>query len=427
MKILIKSAQIVDESLETNHLNLMIEDGIISRITDQDLRADVIIEGKNLNVSPGWLDFGAFLGDPGFEYKEDLVTGMSAASVGGFTEVVCLPNTNPVIQDKNSITYYVSGNGGRLVQLLPLGSVTLNNAGVDLTEMLDMYEAGAVAFSDGLKSINNADIILKTLQYLSKVDSLFINKPNEKTLSYSGVAHEGIISTMLGLKGMPALAEEIAIIRDLKLLEYAGGKMHFSNISTTGSVELIRHAKQKGLQVTCDIASHQIAFDDSFLKGFDTNYKVNPPLRSSNDIEELWKGLKDGTIDVVSSAHTPQDEESKKLEFDLADFGIIGLETSFAVVNTFNTILSKNELIRKFAINPRKVLGKPIPEIKEGIPANITVFDSVMDWTLSEKDIKSKSKNTPFLNYQFKGRPVAVFNNSRHYINELFLNKFVNK
>jgi dihydroorotase len=427
MKILIKSAQIIEKESAKNKFNVLIEDGVISRITDQIPTADIVIEGNSLGVSQGWVDFGAFMADPGFEYKEDLQSGTFSAMHGGFTEVVCLPNTNPVIQDKNSINYYTSGNSRRLVQLLPLGSVTINNAGVDLTEMLDMHEAGAVAFSDGFKSINNADIILKSLQYLSKINSLLINRPNECSLSQTGVAHEGIISTMLGLKGIPALAEEIAILRDLKLLEYAGGKIHFSNISTAGSVDLIRKAKQDGFQVTCDIAAHQIAFDDSSLKGFDTNYKVNPPFRSQKDIEAIWKGLKDGTIDVITSSHSPQDEESKKLEFDLADFGIIGLETAFSVANTFNKSLSVNELIEKFTTNPRKILGRKDPFIKEGEIANLTVFDAEGDWIYTDKGIKSKSKNSPFVNVALKGRPVGVFNNKYHFVNEALLNPRVSR
>jgi dihydroorotase len=427
MKVLIKSAQIVDKDSGKSKVNILIEDGVISRITDQPVAADSVIEGDNLHVSQGWVDFGAFLADPGYEYKEDLASGILSAMHGGFTEVVCLPNTNPVIQDKNSVGYYTSGNTNRLVQLLPLGAVTINNAGVDLTEMLDMHQAGAVGFSDGFKSINNSDIILKSLQYLSKTDSLLINRPNETALSQTGVAHEGIVSTMLGLKGIPALAEEIAIMRDLKLLEYAGGKIHFSNISTSGSIELIRKAKQEGLNVTCDVAAHQIAFDDSFLKGFDTNFKVNPPFRSSKDIESIWKGLKDGTIDVITSSHSPQDEESKKLEFDLADFGIIGLETAFSLANTFNKSLSLQELIEKFTTNPRKILGRKASAIKEGEAANITVFDSDMSWIYTEKDIKSKSKNTPFVNFAFKGKALAVFNNGKQFVNEGNLNSRVTR
>jgi dihydroorotase len=215
-------------------------------------------------------------------------------------------------------------------------------------------------------------------------------------------------------------------MRDLKLLDYAGGKLHFSNISTAGSIELIRKAKLEGYNVTCDVAAHQIAFDDSFLKGFDTNYKVNPPFRSQKDIEAIWKGLKDGTIDIITSSHSPHDEESKKLEFDLADFGVIGLETAFSVVNTFNKLLTLEELVQKFAVNPRKVLGRKGPSIREGELANITVFDTELDWIYTEKDIKSKSRNSPFVNFAFKGKAIGVFNNGKQFIGES-LNSRVNR
>lgn len=422
MKILLKSVEIVDASNTlAERVNILIEDGIITQISSNLPASDEVIEGKNLKVSAGWIDMNAFLGEPGFEHKETIETGTLAAAKGGFTEVVCMPNSLPVIQDKNTVLFYTSRNKESLITLLPLGAVTLNTQGSDLTDMLDMHKAGAVGFGDGFKSLNNSDIILKTLQYLSKIGAVLINRPNECSISNSGVANEGVNSTMLGLKGIPAIAEEIAITRDLKLLEYTGGRIHFSNISTAEGVKLIREAKKKGLNVTCDIAAHQIAFNDIILKDFDTNFKVNPPFRTTSDIEELWKGLKDGTIDVITSAHNPQDEESKKLEFDLAEFGIIGLETAFSVINTLNKNLTISEIVEKFAVRPREILGLPLPQIEVGQIANLTVFDSEMEWDYKENDILSKSKNSPFINYKFKGKPLAVFNNRKNLIDPVFI------
>jgi dihydroorotase len=229
--------------------------------------------------------------------------------------------------------------------------------------------------------------------------------------------HEGVAATMLGLKGMPALAEEMMVARDLRLLEYTGGKIHFSCISTAGAVQQIREAKVRGLAVTCDMAAHQIAFEDTALSEFDTNLKVNPPFRGEADIQALWAGLADGTIDAVVSDHSPLDEESKQLEFDLAEFGIIGLETAFAVLNTHNQKLSVSQLIEKLSVNPRKILGLPLPPIREGTLANITIFDPEAQWTFTGKDIRSKSANTPFVGASFRGRVIGIVNNGQIMLN----------
>jgi dihydroorotase len=279
--------------------------------------------------------------------------------------------------------------------------------------MIDLHTAGAIAFTDGHKPVWHSDILVKTLQYLQTFDGLLINRPEDVLLAQFGQMHEGITSTMLGLKGIPALAEEMMIARDLRFLEYAGGKIHFSAISTATSLELIRQGKRNGLQVTCDMAAHQIAFDDTALLNFDTNLKVNPPFRSQTDIEAIWKGLADGTIDAIVSDHNPLDEESKKLEFDLAEFGIIGLQTAFAVMNTFNQTLSLEKLIEKFTVRPRQILKLPSVHIAEGQPANLTLFNTEQQWTFTEKLIRSKSRNTPFIGHTFRGKPVGIINNGK--------------
>jgi len=320
MKILLKAVEIRDpcSPFHKKKTNLLINDGVIVEIGEKSYRADHIISKKNLKVSIGWFDMRSDFCDPGFEYKEDVFSGRKAAAAGGFTEVLLLPNTNPVIQTKNEVSYILSGNDNQLVSIYPIGAVTEDTKGEELTEMIDLNASGARAFSDGKNPVWHTDILLKSLLYLQKFDGLLINRPEDTMLTRLGSMNEGVNSTILGLRGMPKLGEELMIDRDIKILEYAGGRIHFSNISTEESVNLIRKAKKTGLRLSCDVAAHQLVLDDSALMEFDTNFKVNPPLREEKDLKALKKGLDDGTIDVIVSSHTPQDEENKKLEFDLA-------------------------------------------------------------------------------------------------------------
>lgn len=417
MQILLKAVKIIDENSEF-HLqtkDILIENGIIKQISDNISANNAqLIEGDNLHVSAGWVDMRVSPKDPGYESKEDLSSLCNAAAAGGFTEIVTLPNTKPTVQTKESIAYYKQFSRTQIVEIHAAAAVTKNCEGKDFTEMLDLHHAGAVAFTDGEHPLWNADILLKTLQYLYPINGLLMNHPEEANLAMFGQMHEGIESTLLGMKGIPSMAEELMVIRDLKLLEYAkidspNSVLHFSTISTAEAVELIRDAKNKGLAVSCDIAAHQLAFTDADLKEFDTNFKVSPPFRSQKDIEALKKGLADGTIDAIVSDHNPHDEEAKNLEFDLADFGIIGLETAFASVNTYGGLPIEN-LIEKLTVNPRKLLRMSQVEIAEGSIANLTVFNPDLEWEFTEKDIRSKSKNTPFVGKKLKGRAVAVLN-----------------
>ena len=428
MKILITSVKIIDSLSVYNGQvkSIFIENGIIQEIADNiSHKADQIIEGQNLCISTGWIDMRVSPKDPGYESKEDLTTLFQAAMAGGFTEIVTLPNTKPIVQTKEAIAYFKGFANNQLIEIHVAAAVTKNCEGKDFTEMLDLRNAGAAVFTDGEHPIWNADILLKTLQYLAPIDALLMNHPEEQSMTMFGQMHEGIESTMLGMKGIPSTAEELMIMRDLKLMEYFLGedvpenqnsKLHFSTISTEKAVELIREAKKKGLPISCDIAAHQLAFTDADLKDFDTNFKVNPPFRSKNDIQALQKGLKDGTIDVIVSDHNPHDEEAKNLEFDMADFGIIGLETAFSVANTYGKI-SIEQLVEKFTNNPRKLLRIPEISIKVGEIANLTVFDPTSDWIFTTKDIRSKSKNTPFIGKELKGKSIAVINKGKVYIN----------
>jgi dihydroorotase len=420
VKILIQGALIIDpsSSFHQKNKNVLIHNGEISEIGDKNYTADKTIKADGMMMTSGWFDLGTFVGDPGMEHKEDLTSAAMAAMAGGFTELALLPNTSPSVQTKNEISYIRKNNTQQLVQFHALASVTKNNKGEELTEMIDLHEAGAVGFTDGLKPIWHTDILLKSLQYLQKFNGILIDHPDDIWLNLFGQMHEGLNSTMLGLKGLPRIAEDITVSKNLELLGYAGGKLHFSRISSGKAVDLIRVAKKK-LKVSCDITAYQPLFDDSYLQGFDTNYKVNPPLREKTDNDALIKGLKDGTIDVICSGHIPQDEESKNIEFDLADFGIINLQTFGANLASLSKSVDWEILIEKVTTNPRRLLGMDVTPLEPGQPANITLFDPNKVWNLNERTNLSKSKNSPWLGKEVKGKTAAVFNNGKTWIDAL--------
>lgn len=421
MSILIKSAKILNNGspYHNQKLNIFISDaGVIKYVGKDAPKATRVIEGKSLMVSIGWFDMRANFNDPGNEHKEDLTSGLHAARAGGFTGVALLPNTNPCVESKNEVSYLTSQNPRSVTQIYPIGAVTKGCKGEDFTEMLDMNAAGAVAFSDGESPIWNTDILLKTLQYLQKFNGLLINRPEDSYLTAFGSMNEGITSTYLGLKGIPDLAEEIMVKRDIELLKYAGGRIHFANVSTAHAIKQIAKAKKNGMNVTCDVAVYNLLFDDTLLRDYDTNYKVNPPLRSKKDIKILEKAVLSGDVDVIVSSHTPQDEESKKLEFDHAEFGMLGLQTFFPMVlKAFNSN-DLPSLLDKFTVNPRLVLGLEIPEIKEGEKADLTIFDTEMEWLYHTESNYSKSVNSPLLNKVLKGGVVGAVNNGRSFFND---------
>lgn len=420
MKILIRSAKIICKSSEFHGQtkDVFIENGIISQIGDfVDIEVDEMIEGEDICVSVGWFDMRVHAKEPGHEYKESLESMEETALAGGFSEIALLPNTHPVVQTRESVNYLK--RSGEKVKFHPMAAVTLKCEGKDFTEMIDLHEAGAVAFTDGEHPIQNPDIFLKSLQYLTQFGGLLINHPEDTNLTHFGQMHDGTVSTFLGMKGMPQMAEEIMVMRDMKLLEYVletpfsqgftdKSILHFSCISSAQTINLVRMGKEMGLPISCDVAAHQLCFTENDLTDFDTNLKVNPPFRTQEDIEALWEGLSDGTIDVIVSDHNPQDEESKKLEFDMAEFGIIGLETVFAAINTNNEKLSIEEIIEKITDNPRKILRLKKPKIKEGAKANLTVFAPHQEWVYEEKNIISKSKNSPFIGKKLKGKVIKV-------------------
>ena len=425
MKILLKAAKIIDDSSPFHLLtkDILIEKGTITKIEDNIFDvADKTIVSEQLHVSQGWIDLRVHLKEPGFEDHENLDQLVTEASKGGFTGIGLLPNTKPVTQTKEAIKSILAYSEKSILNLYPLAAVSINCEGKDFTDMLDLHKAGAKGFSDGEKSLNNPDFILKTLLYLSQVDATYFGHANESDLSKYGQMNESKTSNLLGLKGIPKVAEEIAIMRDLKLLTYlkesgVNAKYHFSVISTKTSIELIREAKQNQLDVTCDVAIHNLIFNDQKLETFDTNYKVNPPLRDQEDINALWSGLRDGTIDAIVSDHHAYNEEYKNLEFDLAEFGIMGLATLFGQVNQHPNFIGLEKFIALICKNTRSILSLPSNTIQVGAEANLTVFDPTISWNYAPSK-HHPSKNSPFIGQQMLGKSLAVINKSTYYFSE---------
>lgn len=419
MSLLLNSLVVLDPTSKYHNLlvNILVSsDGKISKISRNkiNVKARKSIDCQKKKVTLGWMDFNANFCDPGFEYKEDLNSATNLSAKSGFTDVLISPDTNPVIQSKNDINYIKNKSKNDFCTIHASASITKNSEGKQMNDLIDLHREGALAFSDN--KIENSELILNTLIYLKQFDGLYISRPQEKYLS-TGLVNDGINSNILGLKSIPNISETIAIERDLSLVEYSGGKIHFSGISTKESVELIRSAKKKGLKVTCDVPIYNLLFDDSKILDFDTNYKVYPPLRSKDDIKELFNGLNDGTIDVISSFHQPQDIDSKNCEFDKASFGIISIQTFYSNILEISRHISEDILIEKFTKNPRKILGLEIPKIEEGSFSLLTVLDEEGSWDYNETTNLSKSSNSPWMDWSLKGKVSGVVFGSKTNIN----------
>ncbi len=376
-----------------------------------------VFDAPNAHVSMGWFDVGALTGDPGLEHRETLETVSQAAIAGGYTTLAPFPNTEPAVHSKSEILYIKNRTQSYLIDFQPIGALSTDANGKDLAEMLDMRAAGAIAFGDGRRTTQDAGLLLRGLQYAKIFDGLVFNRPNDKSTSPHGQMHEGVVSTSLGLPAIPSMAEEMMVQRDLHLVRYADARLHFHNLSTALSVALVRQAKAQGLRVTASVAALNLCFTDDILRGFDTNFKVMPPLREASDRDALIAGLADGTIDFITSNHAPIDEEGKNLEFAYADFGAIGLETTFGLVNQFlHKYFTINDLVRFLAENPRRVLGLKMPLIAEGELANLTIFDPTTEWTFTAKDIRSKSKNSPLIGSILRGPILGVVNRGQFQI-----------
>jgi dihydroorotase len=415
MNLLIKQATVIDSTSPHNGrvVDILIEKGVITQIkkTITPEKGVKTIEAEGMHVSAGWLDMQVNFCDPGYEHKETLSNGLKSAAKGGFTSVCLMSGTNPPLHNKAQIEYVANRAKDNLVDVLPIGTLSHNQEGKDLSEMYDMKISGAVAFSDYKKSTKDAGLILRALQYSQNINSFIITHCDDKTISHDGLVNEGVTSTKLGLKGIPALAEEIMLQRNIQILEYTGGKMHIPTISTKGSVELIKKAKAKKLNITCGVAAYNLLLDDSELEGFDTNYKVNPPLRTKDDIDALKKGIADGTIDVIVSDHNPQDIESKDLEFDHADNGMIGLESCFGVLNmALSSKLSLENIIDTLTKNPRTILGLDALSVKEGAEANLTLFNPTKKYLFGKSHIVAANKNSGIIGKELKGVVIGVVN-----------------
>lgn len=408
MKILIKSAKIIDKESSWNNktADIFIENGKIAKIeTSIEIQADEIISFENLHLSTGWFDSSISFGEPGFEERETLENGILTAAKSGFTKVALNSNNKPVTDNKGAVAFLKSKTAGAAVQVFPIAALTLNNEGIALAELFDMQQAGAVAFGDYKNPINNANLLKVALQYAQNFDALVQSFPQDNKIAGSGTVNENVNSTSLGLKGIPPLAEELQIVRDLFILEYTGGKLHIPTISTAKSVELIKEAKQKGLDVSCSVAIHHLALTDDLLQEFDANAKILPPLRTQKDVDALRAGLKDGSIDMVTSDHDPIDIENKKVEFDNALFGTIGLESAFAALNR---IFSVKESI-DFLTRGMHRFGLQKNKIEEGATADFSFFNPEKEYQFGMNNILSSSANSIFLNQPVKGEVFGIF------------------
>ena len=421
MNILIRQARILAENspFYNKVMDVLIEGGVIVEIKKSITpKGNIkIIEGDELNISNGWVDMQAVACDPGFEHKETLETVIKGAAAGGFTSV-CIHNyNNPALHNKSQIEYIVNKTENKLVNVLPFGTITFEGKGKDLAEMHDMKKSGAIGFSDYKHAIKDAGMIMRALQYSDNIKSFIVTHCDDESISNGGQINEGEVSTTLGLKGIPVLAEELNLQRNLAILEYTGGKLHIPTVSTRGSVELLKKAKANGLNVTCGVAAINLFLDDASLTDFDTNYKVNPPLRAKKDVQALRNAVTAGVIDVIVSDHLPQDVESKDLEFDLADFGMINLQTAFSCA--LEALKDKNidSILKALSDNAYKILNINLPMIEEGSAANLTVFSMKENTTLTEKTNYSKSKNSPFFGKPLAGKVVGIVNGNKSFFN----------
>lgn len=416
MKVLIKEAHIIssESPFHNQIVDLKINDGIIEKIGTNIEAADFYeVKVPNLKVSLGWFDSSVSLGEPGYEDRETIENGLQVAAQSGFTEIALQPNSFPIVDNQSQVYFVKQKANNSATTLHPIGALTKNSEGSDLAELFDMKNAGAIAFGDYNKCISNANLFKIGLQYVQDFDGLVISFCQDEKIKGNGVANEGIVSTQLGLKGIPNLAEELIVARNLFLLEYTGGKLHIPTISTAKSVELIKEAKSKGLQITCSVSVHHLVLTDDCLTTFDTRYKVSPPLRNETDRQALIAGVLDHTIDCITSDHNPMDIEHKKMEFDLAKNGTIGLESAFGALMTLLPI----EIIIDKLTAARKIFSMQQPEIKEGAIANLTLFTEGNNWIFSKESILSKSKNSAFLGVEMKGNVVGIYNNKKLIIN----------
>lgn len=417
MNLLLTGVTIADPNSSFNQqkCDVRVKEGKIVSISDKlgtkHLKDETVVDGSGLVLSPGFFDLNCSVGDPGFETREDIYTATAAAAAGGFTGLAVLPHTKPVVHSKSGVAYIINKAKGNLVDVLPVGAVSQDLEGKELAELYDMKQAGAVAFSDGSKPISDDGFMSRALQYAKGLNGLLMVYPENKSLAGKSQINESKNSVLLGMKGLPGLAEEIHISRDIFLAGYHDAPVHINNISTAGSVALIKKAKKDGIKITCDVAAHQLVFTEELLSDFDSNYKVKPPLRGKTDVKALLAGLKDGTIDAVSSQHRPYEIEFKDVEFEIAAYGIVALQTVLPLL--LKAGLDAGQIAEKLSVNPRKLLGLRVPAIAEGAEANFTVYSPTEEWLYNADSNQSKSANSPLMNKKLTGKVKLVYNNKQ--------------
>lgn len=420
MKILLRKVLIANELSSYNNLlkDILIEnEQIVAIENDIDTIADVVVNEPNTIVSNGFIDCFSHFCDPGFEYRETLATGANAALTGGFTQVFVIPNTNPIIQSKTQVEYIVQQSKYLPIQIHPLGAVTKNIEGKDLAEMYDMHASGAIAFSDGIQPVQTPGLFLKALQYVKAFNGIVVQMPIDKSIGSNGLINEGIISTQLGLPGIPAIGEEIMIKRDIDLLRYTESKLHITGVSTANSVALIEAAKAEGLSISCSVTPYHLFFCDEDLQHYDTNLKVNPPLRTKADMLALRAAVLNGSIDCIATHHIPQNWDAKVCEFEYAKNGMIGLQTAFAAVAHVLPELTPHQLANLFSNNAQQIFALPEQKIEIGEKANLTLFNTQLNTCLTKETNQSKSYNTPFDNQILNGKIIATITKGKLHLN----------
>lgn len=417
MNLLVKNVTVADPQSKFNiqQCDVRVENGKIKNIGKLTAdKSETVFDAQGAFLTPGFFDLNCVAGDPGFETKEDIQTLTATAKAGGFTGLALLPQTSPVVQSKSQVEYIINKAKNNLVDVLPVGAISQNREAKELAELFDMQQAGAVAFSDGDRALQDDGFMSRALQYAKGFDALLMVYPENKSIAGKSQINESKNSVLLGMKGLPALAEEMHIARDIFLASYNETKIHISNISTAGAVALIRKAKKDGVQVSCDVTAHHLVFTEELLSDFDSNYKVKPPLRGKADVKALIAGLKDGTIDAITSQHRPEEIEFKNVEFEIAHYGIIALQTVLPLL--LKAGLDIALIAEKLAINPRKLLNLAIPVIEEGADANFTIFNTTEKWLYNAANNQSKSANSPLLGTELTGKVTLVYNNSQFQI-----------
>ena len=427
MRVLIKGGHVIDPKTNTNGImDILVEDGIITEIgKDIEIPNGDIIYAEGKMVLPGLVDAHCHLRDPGFEYKEDIETGTMSAAMGGFTSIACMPNTDPVCDNEAIVKYIINkAKQDGFVNVYPIGAISKGQKGEELSEIGELKFAGAVAISDDGKPLKSSSLMKKALEYSSMFDIAVISHCEEMDIADGGVMNEGYWSTIMGLKGIPSAAEEIMVARDIILSEYTKVPVHIAHVSTELSIDLIRHAKKRGVKVTCETCPHYFVLIDEACSGFNTLAKVNPPLRTKKDVEAVIEGLKDGTIDMIATDHAPHHNDEKNVEFNLAANGMVGFETALPLAITYLVKpghLTISQLVEKMCVNPSKLLGINKGTLEIGRSADITIIDINEEFVVDINNFKSKSKNSPFNGFKLNGSVYYTLVNGNAIVREKIL------